>query len=278
MHGDVVTKSAASNKRNGAATTRKSFEVKYTLISILTLALFVLVWQLVVDFEIVSTKVLASPIEVGRAFVEKLTNKEPDGSTLGQNVLTSLELAMTGLVAGSALGVPLGLLMGWYKPVDRFVRPVFDLLRPIPPVGWIPISLLLLGFGFRAKAMIIFVGTFIPSVINSDAGIRLTPQSLIDVAKTCGARDFEIFLKVGIPYSLPMVVTGLRIALANSWAALVAAEMLAANSGLGNMIVMGRQFVRTDLIILGMIIIGGIGILLVGLFERLEKRILKGRI
>jgi NitT/TauT family transport system permease protein len=125
--------------------------------------------------------------------------------------------------------------------------------------------------------MIIFVGTFIPSVINSDTGIRLTPQSLIDVAKTCGASYFETFIRVGIPYSLPMVFTGLRIALANSWAALVAAEMLAANSGLGNMIVMGRQFVRTDIIILGMMVIGLIGIVLVNIFERIEKFFLKGR-
>jgi NitT/TauT family transport system permease protein len=257
--------------------TRKRKNFKFTIISIATLLVFFLVWQFVVDFEIVSTKVLASPLDVGKAFIEKLTHTGPDGSTLGTNILTSLEIAMAGYFIGCVVGVPLGWLMGWYKTVDKMVRPVFDLLRPIPPVGWIPISLLILGFGFRAKAMIIFVGTFIPSVINSDTGIRLTPQSLIDVAKTCGASNFEAFLKVGIPYSLPMVFTGLRIALANSWAALVAAEMLAANSGLGNMIVMGRQFVRTDIIILGMMVIGIIGIILVNIFERIEKFFLKGR-
>jgi NitT/TauT family transport system permease protein len=126
--------------------------------------------------------------------------------------------------------------------------------------------------------LIIFFGTFIPSLINANTGIRLTPQSLIDVAKTCGASYFEIFWRVGIPYSLPLVFTGLRISLANSWGALVAAEMLAANAGLGNMIVMGRQFVRTDLIILGMVVIGFIGIILVNIFERVEKFFLKGRI
>lgn len=253
-------------------------DLRYTALSALTLIIFFTIWQLIVDYEIVSTKVLASPIEVGQAFIEKLTREGPDGATLGENVMASMSIAMAGYFIGSVSGIPTGLLMGWYKPVDRFVRPVFDLIRPIPPVGWIPISLMLLGFGFRAKVLIIFFGTFIPCVINSHTGVRLTPQALIDVAKTCGAGDFETFRKVGIPYSLPLVFTGLRIGLASSWGALVAAEMLAANAGLGNMIVMGRQFVRTDLIILGMIVIGFIGIFLVSIFNRIEKFFLKGRI
>lgn len=258
--------------------TKKHGELKYGILSLITLVIFFIVWQFIVDNEIVSTKILASPIEVGQAFIEKLSREGPDGATLQENILASMSIAMAGFVVGSFFGVPLGWLMGWYKPVDKFVRPVFDLIRPIPPVGWIPISLMLLGFGFRAKVLIIFFGTFIPSLINSNTGIRLTPQSLIDVAKTCGATNFEIFRKVGIPYSLPLVFTGLRISLANSWGALVAAEMLAANAGLGNMIVMGRQFVRTDLIILGMVVIGLIGIVLAMIFEQVEKLFLKGRI
>lgn len=253
-------------------------ESKYAIISVLTLLLFFLFWQFLVDSGIVSTKVLSSPTDVIKAFIDKLTNKAPDGSTLWQNIVASMQIAMAGYFAGCITGVPLGWLMGWYKPVDKFVRPIFDLLRPIPPVGWIPISLLLLGFGFRAKVLIIFIGTFIPTVINAQTGILLTPQSLIDVAKTCGASNFNIFLKVGIPYSLPLTFTGLRIALASSWAALVAAEMLAANAGLGNMIVMGRQFIRTDIIILGMMVIGFIGIFLVGIFEKIENYFLRGRI
>jgi taurine transport system permease protein len=194
-----IQKTASSNMTSDIRKQKKQGDIVFAIVSALSLLVFFAVWQLIVDFEIVSTKVLASPIDVVHAFVEKLTNKGPDGSTLGENVLTSLQIAMAGYVLGCAIGIPLGWLMGWYKSIDRLTRPVFDLLRPIPPVGWIPISLLLLGFGFRAKAMIIFVGTFIPSVINSDTGIRLTPQSLIDVAKTCGASYFETFIKVGIP-------------------------------------------------------------------------------
>lgn len=257
---------------------KKKKQFNYTLVSIITLILFFVVWQLIVQYEIVSSRILASPIDIARAFIEKLTKEGPDGATLQENVWASMKIAMTGYFFGCITGVPIGLLMGWYKPVDRFVRPVFDLIRPIPPVGWIPISLLLLGFGFRAKVLIIFFGTFVPCIINSQTGVLLTPQSLIDVAKTFGAKDFEIFRKVGIPYALPLVFTGLRIALASSWGALVAAEMLAANAGLGNMIVMGRQFVRTDLIILGMVVIGFIGIILVSIFDQIEKFFLKGRI
>jgi len=278
-HLEVILESTIDNKQ-GLKNIRKkkSNDLKYTLISVLTLLAFFIAWQLIVDFEIVSTRVLASPIEVAQAFVEKLTRTGPDGATLQENILASMKIAMSGYLLGCVIGVPMGLLMGWYKPVDKFIRPVFDLVRPIPPVGWIPISLMLLGFGFRAKVLIIFFGTFVPCVINSQTGILLTPQSLIDVSKTFGAKNHETFFKVGIPYALPLVFTGLRIALANSWGALVAAEMLAANAGLGNMIVMGRQFVRTDLIILGMIVIGFIGIILVTIFDKIEKFFLKGRI
>lgn len=255
-----------------------SKKYKYSIISMLTLVGFLLIWQFSVQFGIVSEKVLATPIEVIQAFLDKLTSPNPDGSTIGQNILASMSVSVTGFLISIIIGVPLGLLMGWYKPLDKFIRPIFEIVRPIPPVAWIPIAILWLGFGFKAKLFIIVFGAFIPCVINSYAGIRLTSKNLVDVATTCGASNFETFRKVGVPFSLPLVFAGVRIALSSSWGALVAAEMLASNAGLGNMIVMGRQFVRTDIIILGMIVIGFIGFTLNAFFKLIEKRMLKGRL
>jgi len=248
---------------------------KYSIVVALTVVIFLLAWQLVVEFGIVSDKLLATPLDVVKAFIDKLTSPNPDGSTLGRNILASMSVSVTGFILAVVIGIPLGLLMGWYKPLDKFVRPVFEVVRPIPPVAWIPIAILWLGFGFKAKLFIIVFGAFIPCVINAYTGVRLTSKSLIDVAKTCGATNFETFIKVGVPYSLPLVFAGIRIALSNSWGALVAAEMLASNAGLGNMIVMGRQFVRTDIIILGMIVIGFIGFTLNAIFRMVEGRFLR---
>ena len=120
--------------------------------------------------------------------------------------------------------------MGWWTYADRFIRPIFELVRPVPPIAWIPLVVVWMGVGLKAKALIIFFTAFVPCVINSYTGIKLTNKTLIDVSRTFGASNREIFWKVGVPSSLPMVFAGIRVALGNSWSTLVAAEMLAASS------------------------------------------------
>jgi NitT/TauT family transport system permease protein len=131
-----------------------------------------------------------------------------------------------------------------------------------------------LGIGLQAKAFIIFFATFVPCLINSYTGIKQTSQVLINVAKTCGASNFTIFRRIGIPSAMTMTFAGVRVALGNAWATLVAAEMLASASGLGYMILMGRQFARPDIIILGIVVIGAIGTILTSLLKLVEQRIL----
>ena len=114
----------------------------------------------------------------------------------------------------------------------------------------------MVGIGTTAKSYIIFLAAFVPCVINSYTGVKLTNPVLINVAKTCGASKWEIFVKVCVPSSLPLVFTGMRIALGNAWSTLVAAELLASISGLGYMIQQGRSLVRPDIIIVGMMTIG----------------------
>lgn len=184
---------------------------------------------------------------------------------------SSLKLSLVGFVAATTIGIPLGLLMGYFRMVDRYVNPIFEILRPIPPIAWIPIVILTMGIGFKAKVFIIFVSAFVGCVINSYVGIKLTNQTLINVAKTYGASDWQIFTKVCIPSSLNMVFAGIRGALNGSWGTLVAAEMLASTSGLGYMIQTGRKLIRPDIILVGMIVIGAVGAILgafIGVFEK----------
>ena len=250
---------------------------KYTVISMLSVLTFLLIWQLLTVSGILSEKILPAPTKVSATLIDKLSNENPDGALLQTNILVSLKVACSGLFLAIIIGIPLGWLMGWYRPVNRFVRPIFELMRPIPPIAWIPLTILWVGIGLEAKAMIIFFASFVPCVINATAGIKSTNQTLINVAKTYGASNFTIFLKIGIPSSLPMTFAGIRIALNSAWSTLVAAELLAANAGLGYMINMGRQFGRVDIIVVGMVTIGVLGFLFSWVFTKLEGIFVKWR-
>lgn len=242
-------------------------------LSALSLVGFLLLWHGLVALGIVPSNILESPVRVAQTFIMKLTKAYPDGATLGQHFKTSLTLALTGYLAAVVVGVPLGLLMGWYKTVDGIVRPLFEVVRPIPPIAWIPLSILWFGIGLPAKAFIIWLSAFVPSVINSYAGIRYTDPVLINVARTFGATRWETFLRVGVPWALPMVFTGLRLSLSSAWMTLVAAELLAATEGLGYMIQMGRTLARPDVIIVGMLTIGFAGALMGMGLEKVEGKI-----
>lgn len=254
------------------------YQKRFLIASILTVVALIAVWSLVVNSNLVSTKYLPAPQQIVKTFFQKLSDPKPEGSTLIKNIFSSIQVALVGFLAAITVGIPLGLFMGWYTPVERFVKPVFEIIRPIPPVAWIPITIMLFGIGFEAKAFIIFFGGFVPCVINAYTGIQMTSRTLINVAKTYGASSWKIFWTIGLPSSVQMVFAGIRIALGVSWMTLVAAEMLAADSGLGYMILMGRQFARPDLIVLGMLIIGGIGSALSYLLLRLEQRIENWRV
>ena len=255
----------------------KASPYTYAMLSIAGVLSFLLLWQIVTDTGLVSSRYLTQPVELVKLFFAKFTDTQPEGATLPMNIAASLKIAVIGLVLAIVIGVPLGWLMGWYPNFDAFVKPVFEIIRPIPPISWIPLTIVWLGIGIGAKAFIIFFSAFIPCVINSYTGIKQTSPILINVAKTCGASNFTIFRKVGIPSSLPVTFAGIRVALGNSWSTLVAAEMLAANVGLGYMIQMGRMFARPDIIILGMVVIGALGALFAVILGALEKCFVKGR-
>lgn len=253
---------------------KRQTQMLYITLSILGVLGFLLIWEFVSDAGVVNSRYLASPSTILKLFVTKLTDPKPDGAVLGVNVLASLQVSLSGFFLAIIVGIPLGLLMGWYGGFESFVRPIFELVRPIPPVSWIPLTIVWLGIGLPAKAFIVFFSAFVPCVINSYTGIKQTSPVLINFAKTCGASNFTIFWKIGIPSSMTMVFAGVRVALGNAWATLVAAEMLAASSGLGYMILMGRQFARPDIILLGIVVIGVIGVTFTAILGRIENKVL----
>jgi taurine transport system permease protein len=270
-----IPKSLSSSERVALVQSqRKRTQYQNAMLSVIGILGFLILWQVLVATEIVQSRYLSTPLEVVNLFMTKLTNPDPDGAVIGVNILSSLMIALSGFGLAIVIGVPLGLLMGWYKGFDSFMRPLFEIIRPIPPVSWIPLTIVWLGVGLQAKALIVFFAAFVPCLINSYTGIRQTSEVLKNVAKTCGASNFTIFWKVGIPSSMTLAFAGIKVAIGNAWATLVAAEMLAASSGLGYMILMGRQFGRVDLVILGIVVIGVIGTIISILINVLENKVL----
>lgn len=247
-----------------------------TILPVMSLAAFFLGWQAVVVYGIVPNELLASPTQVFQAFLAKLHDPMPDGAVLSIHIWTSIKEAFLGYSLSLFVGIPLGLAMGWFRVVEGLVRPVFELIRPIPPIAWIPLTVFWFGIDLTGKVFIIWIAGIVPCVINSYVGVRMTNPALIQMARTYGASDWQIFTGLCIPSALPMVFGALQIALAYCWTNLVGAELLAADTGLGYLITMGGRLIRPDIVLLGMICVGLSGALIGVIIDYVEKTLLAG--
>lgn len=248
----------------------------YTTISVLTLLVFFGLWELAPRVGWVPHELLASPSEVVLRFIDKLSNPDPDNALLWVHAWTSLKEALIGYFLALAIGIPLGLAMGWFKVFEGLARPIFEIVRPIPSPAWIPLCIIWLGIGLASKVFIIFAGALVPCVINSYSGVAMTNPTYIRMAKTYGANDWQIFKDICIPSALPMVFGGLQVALAAAWTCLVAAELVGADTGLGYLITMGRRLMLPDIIILGMVMVALTGVAITILIAYVERQLVKG--
>lgn len=181
----------------------KNNEVLLKVLPYLSILTFLLVWQLIVDLGIVPKTLLASPLQVVKLFIYKLSNANPDGVLLGRHIWVSIQEAFTGYILALVLGIPLGLAMGWFLAAEGIFRPIFELVRPIPPVAWIPIAIFWFGIGITSKVFIIFMSGFVSCVINSYTGVRMTNPTLIKMARTYGASDLRLsWLEPGKEWAL----------------------------------------------------------------------------
>ncbi|MBW9223126.1 ABC transporter permease [Methanothermococcus sp. SCGC AD-155-E23] len=198
--------------------------------------------------------------------------------TLLDNTLVSIKRVLSGFILAGAVGVPLGILMGYYPLVMDLFDIIIELLRPIPPLAWVPLALAWFGMGETSMLFIIFIGAFFPILLNTIAGVKGVPKILIETAQTLGAKEKDILLKVVIPASLPSILTGLRIGAGIAWMCVVAAEMLPGSSaGLGYLIMYAYSLSRMDVVIACMIVIGIIGLILDRGLRYIEDRYFKWR-
>lgn len=246
------------------------------ILPVLSICLFFGSWEFIVKTGIVPSTMLAAPSQVVKLFIYKLTNVNPDGALLHQHAWMSLKEAGIGYLLSLLIGLPLGLLMGWFTTVRGLFRPIFELIRPIPPIAWIPLCIFWFGIGLWGKVFIIWIAGIVPCVINAWVGVNMTNPVLIQMARTYGASDWQIFTKICVPSALPMVFGALQISLAYCWTNLVGAELLAADQGLGFLISMGRRLALPDMVVLGMVTVGIGGAVIGVVIDVVEKRLLAG--
>ena len=187
-------------------------------------------------------------------------------------VVASLFRVSSGYLLAVLVGIPAGLLLGWFTPALRAFNPAIQVLRPISPIAWIPIAILWFGVSDLAPIFLIFLASLFPITTATTAAVHNIQLAYIRAARNFGVRGFALFRKVVFPAALPQVLTGLRLALGIAWLVVVAAEMIAVNSGLGYLIIDARNAgKRYDLVVAGMVLIGLIGLGLDWLVRRLER-------
>lgn len=226
---------------------------------------FLLGWHFAVRLS--GSDLFPTPLEVARGIGELV-----QAGVLVKYVVASLFRVSWGFFLAMVLGVPIGLLLGWYAAAYRAFNPLIQIFRPISPIAWIPIAILWFGVSDLAPIFLIFLASFFPIVVASMAAVQNMQPVYLRAAENFGLSRFELFRRVIFPAALPQILTGLRIALGIAWLVVVAAEMIAVNSGLGYLIIDARNAgKRYDLVVAGMLMIGLIGLGLDSLFRQLER-------
>ena len=268
---DRATPAAAAGSRRGRTLAAQ------LATTALTLAIVLAVWHLLTAVTgFISPARFATPAEVGVSLRQIALDGYSNGR-LHEHVLRSVLLVTMGFTVAASIGVALGLAMGASRRVEALVNPIFLVLRPIPPLAWIPLAIVWFGLGDTGKVFVIWLTAFVPSVINAFTGVRTVDPVLIAAARTQGASTAQVMRHVVVPGAMPMIFTGLRLSLQASWTTLVAAELVGAFFGLGRVLNVAGQDIFPGMILVGMAAVAVCGATTTWLLGRVERRILNWR-
>lgn len=220
---------------------------------------------------LIDAQVFPSPEQVGAAARQLLIGEGYGDGRLHEHLLRSVKLILMGFTAATAVGVPLGLAMGWSRRFEALANPIFLLIRPIPALAWIPLAIVWLGLGDASKVMILWFAAFVPAVINSYTGGRTIERPLIEASRMLGIRGWRMVTDVIVPGALPSIFTGLRLSLQGCLTALVAAELLGAILGLGKVLYQAGLDIYPAMILVGMVAVAITGFGLTLLLDTVEK-------
>ncbi len=231
------------------------------LLGLLGLAGFIGLWSFLSISGIVPRQFLPTPLDVASRFAQLLTSPFA-GATLPVHLASSFRRYAYGVLLAAGIGVPLGLLMGWFRLLDDIVTPIFDGLRFIAPIAWVPFAALWFGTGIGGPVMIIFAGAFPPCLINAYRGARFVEPRLIEAGRMLGTPSSRMILEVLLPAAIPSIIAGLRVSAGLGWQSLVGAELIVAAAGVGFLMVQAQGSVQTTTVMVGMIAIGLVGMLI----------------
>lgn len=255
--------------------------------------LAIALWQWVASAGLVNPQVLPAPYDVGRKWVEYLLPLQPFAAQPGRiwwstawwawafsgelivDTLTSLYRVVVGFAIGAALALPLGLAMGAIPAVYAWMNPLVQILRPIPPIAYIPLAILWFGLGNPPAVFLIALGAFFPVLMNTIAGVRQVDGIYLRAARSLGAGPGTIFLRVILPAAVPYILSGVRIGIGTAFIVVIVSEMIAVNNGLGFRILEAREYFWSDKIIAGMITIGMLGLAIDIGMNRLNNYLLR---
>jgi NitT/TauT family transport system permease protein len=240
-----------------------------TVRSIAGFVIFFGVWQFLSSIGWINSVLLPSPLQLCAAAYELMS-----AGILWTHTLASLSRVLIGFLLAAVVGIGLGLALGWSEVLSDLVRPLVESVRPIPPIAWTPIAILWFGVGDAPSYFLVFIGAVFPVFVNTFSAVRNIDRVQINAALCLGATPGLLIRDVLIPAALPVIFPGLRIALGVGWMCVVAAELIAAQSGLGYMIQQNRVLLQTQNVVTGMITIGVVGFAMGALMEVAERRLI----
>jgi len=244
--------------------------IGYAIEYVALIVVIILLWQIMNSSGRLNPVILPAPTKVWITFISLIKN-----GTLFANLLISVVRVLKGYVLAMLLGLVLGVFIGLFEHVKRLTDLLVQIIKPIPPIAWIPLVILWFGIGESGKVFLIFLGGFFTMLINVVDGIRQADIKLLEVSQNAETPFLKHVFRVIIPGAAPNIFTGLRVGLSSCWMCVVAAELVSSNTGLGYMIMNARQFGQTDVVIVGMLVIGLVGKIMDSILKAIESRVIK---
>ncbi len=217
-----------------------------------------------------NSEILPSPVMVIERLAKMFTNPINDLNIFG-HIWASLQRVLLALVAAMVIGIPMGVMIGWSKKFRLSVGTLFEVIRPIPPIAWMPLIVMWLGIDELPKILLVFIGMITPIVVNTYTAIKMVDNKILDMGRVFNATNKQLLLEIAVPSALPVIIAGVKNGLGIGWMVVLAAEMIGARAGVGFLITRGMEFFDVSLILAGMLTIGIVGALISVCIEYLGK-------
>jgi nitrate/nitrite transport system permease protein len=250
----------------------RKFLAEILLPPLIGIALFIALWAIISQ----NSENLPGPVKTWHSAVELFSDpfyqKGPNDQGIGWNIWSSLKRVGTGFGMAAAIGIPLGFMIGRFSFLDKMTSPIVSMLKPVSPLAWLPIGLLVFKAANPAAVWVIFISSIWPMIINTAMGVRQLPQDYLNVAKVLNLSEWKVFTKILFPATLPYMLTGIRLSIGTAWLVIVAAEMLTGGVGIGFWVWDEWNNLNVEHIIIAIFVVGIVGLLLEQLLVALAKR------